>query len=239
MSTQEPELPDLAELPGDTLAQMLDAGEEIRECYRVLSRGGLNVVGELLKAQGTFYELNHYPEGDVYDKDACSQYYYHAHRGVLGEHGHFHTFLRAGAIPEDVHPVPYDGEETWPTGDDAVSHLIAVSMDKYGFPIGLFATNRWVTAEAWYKAEDVIRMCERFEVDHAYPSWPVNRWITAMFRLFRPQISALLRQRDTVVAQWAEEHPGADVYEDRALEITGQFSISVEKQIGKVCDALK
>lgn len=239
MSAQQPELPDFAELPRETLERMLDAGEEIRECYRVLNKGGLNVVGELLKGQGTFYELNHYPQGDVYDKDANSQYYYHAHRGIRGEHGHFHTFLRAGGIPDDVLPVPYEGEESWPLGDDAVSHLVAMSMDKYGFPIGLFATNRWVTAEAWYTAPDVVQMCERFEVDHAYPSWPVNRWISAMFRLFSPQIGALLCQRDVVVSRWSEEHPDVDVFEDRELEITGQFTISVEKQIATVCDVLQ
>jgi hypothetical protein len=238
MRAQQPELPDFAELPRETLEGMLHAGEEIRECYRVLNKGELNVVGELLKGQGKFYEFNHYPEGDVYDKDASSQYYYHAHRGILGEHGHFHTFLRAGGIPDDVLPVPYDGEESWPVGADAVSHLVAISMDKYGFPIGLFATNRWVTAEAWYRAQDVVRMCDCFEVDHAYPSWPVNRWITAMFRLFSPQIAALVCQRDAVVARWSEEHPGVDVFEDRELEITGEFSISVEKQIAKVCDVL-
>lgn len=35
-------------------------------------------------------------------------------------------------------------------------------------------------------------MGERFAVDHAYPSWPVNRWISAMFKLFRRHIEALL-----------------------------------------------
>ena len=121
---------------------MLEAGQEIRECYRVLKNAGLNIVGEVLKGQGTFYELNHYPEGDVYDSSTHSQYYYHTHRGMAGEHGHFHTFLRARGMPRGVAPVPYDGEEQWPSGDDALSHLIAISMDRYGFPIGLFAVNR-------------------------------------------------------------------------------------------------
>ena len=50
------------------LERMLAAGQDIVECYRVLKKGGLNIVGELLKGQGTFYELDHFPKGDVYDE---------------------------------------------------------------------------------------------------------------------------------------------------------------------------
>ena len=60
-----------------------------------------------------------------------------------------------------------------------------------------------------------------------------------MFRLFRPQMAALLRQRDKVVAAWAAQHPGVDVFEDRALEITGYIEISVDEQLECVRDALR
>jgi len=220
------------------LEAMLAAGDEILECFRVLGKGGLNIVGELLKGQGTFYEYDHFPKGDIYDEDFSSQYYYHAHREDQAEHGHFHTFLRAGAIPETVQPVPYDGEEPWPAGDEALSHLICISMDPRGFPLGMFATNRWVTAEAWYRADDVIDMVDRFRIDHANPSWPTNRWITAMMCLFKPQIAALLRHRDAVVEAWSRDHPGVDVYEDRDLEITGWLDVSVDDQLAAVRAAL-
>jgi hypothetical protein len=182
--------------------------------------------------------LEHYPEEDVFDADTHSQYYYHAHREGVGEHGHFHTFLRQSGMPTGIVPVPYTGEEQWPEGKDALSHLIAISMDAYGFPIGLFATNRWVTAEAWYRAEDIICMLDRFNIDHAWPSWPVNIWISNMMVLFRPQIETLLYQRDEAVATWAQGQPGLDVYEDRALEVTGYLKISVDAQISAVHAAL-
>jgi len=235
------ETPDLRGLPRERLGSMLEAGAEVAECTRVLKKGGLNLVGEILRGQGTFYEYNHYPQGDVYDPETRSQYYYHAHRGGLfGEHGHFHTFLRRGAMPEDVQPAPgYGSTEQWPKGDDALAHLIAISMEPYGWPIGLFAVNRWVTGDTWYGAEDVIRMAERFAIDHAYPSWPVNRWMSAMFRLFEPEIAALLRHRDQVIDAWARAHPGADVLEDRDLEVSGYLHISVEDQIARVEAALR
>lgn len=228
----------LDSLPRERREEMAEAGEEILECYRVLNKGGINLVGECLKGQGTFYEFDHYPNGDVYDKETHAQYYYHAHRGIAGENGHFHTFLRQGAIPQNVKPVAYEGETKWPEGSDAVCHLVAISMDVYGFPIGLFSTNRWVTDEVWYAADDVIGMLDRFQMDHAYPSWPVNRWITAMFRVFRPEIEALITQRDASLEAWKVAHPDVDVYEDRNLEVTGQLRISVKDRLEQLYGSL-
>jgi hypothetical protein len=82
-------------------------------------------------------------------------------------------------------------------------------------------------------------MLDRFAIDHANPSWPANRWIGAMLRLFRPQIEALVRARDAALADWARRHPGRDVFEDRELEITSHVAISVEEQIAAVEAALK
>jgi hypothetical protein len=156
----------------------------------------------VLRGHGTFYEWDHYPPGDVYDQETHSQYYYHTHPVELrgGEHGHFHTFLRPKGMPKGVRPI---------------------SMDRAGYPTRLFTTNRWVTGEAWYDAEGVIRMLDRFEIDHARPSWPTNRWVTGMIRLFRPQIAALIHERDQGVARWAAQHPGENVYEDRGAARQG------------------
>lgn len=226
-------------LPRERLERMLAAGEDIQECYRVLEKAGANVVGEILKGQGTFYEWDHYPEGDVYDDETHSQYYYHSHRPEEGEHGHFHTFMRLKGIPKDIQPVDHPGADEWPKDDDVICHLIAISMEKRGFPTHLFSTNRWVTGENWYKAEDVIALLDLFLMDHAYPSWPANRWITGMITLFYPQICRLLEERDKKVGQWQTEHPHEDAFEDRDLEITSIVPISVSQQIKQVKKALK
>lgn len=224
-------LADKTKLDQGELRTLLAAGDEIHECYRVLSKARMNVVGECLKNQGAFLKFNHYPKGDVYDQETHAQYYYHTHRGIENEHGHFHTFMRAKGMPEGAQPVPYDGDVAWPSGKDAVSHIVAISMDKYGYPIGLFATNRWVTGETWYSAGDVIAMADNYNIDHAYPNWPVNRWITAMFRLFRHEIVSLVRHRDEVIEQWSREHESVDTFEDRELEITGFIPVTVEDQL--------
>jgi len=221
-------------LDRERLEAMRAAGHEIRECYRVLRKVSSNVVAEILKGQGTFYEMKHYPKGDIYDRETHAQYYYHAHRKETGEHGHFHTFLRKKGMPEGMKPAPYDGKAKRPTGEDALTHIVAVSMDKYGGPRELFTTNRWVTGESWYKAEDVIRILDRFVIDHAYPSWPTNRWISAMIVLFRPDIERLLLERDAAIAEWRERHPDRDVLEDKELEIPSIKPIDVDARIRAV-----
>lgn len=230
--------PPLSALSPRQLSAMRAAGNEIIECQRVLAKGGLNIVGELLRGAGTFVELDHYPDDDVFDADSKAQYYYHAHRGLPGEHGHFHTFLRSPGMPLGVAPSDVPHVEPWPEGDDALAHLISISMDAYGLPIGLFAPNRWVAGDTWYPAGDVIAMLDRFRIDHAYPSWPVNRWIGAMFGLYRPHIVELLHERDRGIDAARSMRPGEDVLEDRALEILAYMPISVEATLAEVDAAL-
>ena len=232
---------DFSALDPEALAVMAEAGQEIVEVHRVLAKMGDNVVGELLRGQGTFYEWDHYPPGDVYDPETHGQYYYHAHppdQRFPGEHGHFHTFLRPKGMPAGIEPLPLPDSEPPEGANDALCHLVAIAMDGKGIPIRLFTVNRWVTGETWYRAADVARMLDCFKIDHARPSWPVNHWVSAMVRLFKPQILELLDRRDRSVAAWAKLHPGDDVYEDRNLEVTSFVDISIEQQVRAVGQAL-
>ncbi len=225
----------LDSISAERLDSMAAAGDVVVECYRVLQKSDTNVVGEVLRDEGTFYELDHYPKGDAYDQETHSQYYYHAHRE--SEHGHFHTFLREAGMPAGLKPVEQSHAPFMDERKDTLSHLIAISMDNKGFPIGLFTTNRWVTADTWYAATNVIAMLDAFDMDMARPSWATNLWITNMVRLFRPEIEALIHERDEKVAAWRQQHPGEDVFEDRDLEITSFKEISVERQIARVREA--
>lgn len=233
---------DLSGLPRDALEAMADAGREVRACLRVLAKTGDTVVGELLRGHGTLYEWRHYPPGDVYDAEFHAQYYYHCHpeeERRSGEHGHFHTFLRPLGMPAGIAPAALPDLAAPEGANEALSHLIGIAMDGAGQAVRLFTTNRWVTGETWYAAEDVVRMLDGFVIDHARPSWPTNRWITAVVRLFRPQIEELLRERDTTIRTWADRHPDRYVYEDRALEVASERLVSIEQQIAAVDLALR
>jgi len=228
----------LSALSSEQLEKMHQAGKTVSECQRVLDKASANVVGQCLANQGTFYEFDHYPSGDVYDGETHSQYYYHSHRPEGGEHGHFHTFLRKKGMPDGLKPIEYKGEATIPSGNDALAHLIAIAMNKPGQPISLFSVNRWVTDETFYSAQDTIAMLDSFKMDHTFPCLAVNQWITALVILFRPQIEALLIERDKTLKNWAALHMGVDIYEDRELEVTSFLAINTQDQISAIADAL-
>ena len=229
----------LQDLPRERLLRMREAGYAVLNAWRALEKVGANVVGQCLAHQGTFYELEHYPRGDVFDEEFGAQYYYHAHRPDLGEHGHFHCFLRREGMPPGVKPVRMPPGTPRPEGMDAVCHLVAISMDDAGYPTHMFTTNRWVTNETFYSAADTLRMVDRFRVDHVHPCLATNQWITAMLQLFWPQIRLLLEERDRVIADWQRRHPGVNVYEDRNLEMPSRIPIDVDRQISLVEAALK
>ncbi|MGQ0741065.1 MAG: DUF6969 family protein [Alphaproteobacteria bacterium] len=200
------------------LERVAEAAAEVVNCIRVLEKSGSNLVAEVLGGR-EFIEYEHYPPDDVHDPESHAQYYFHAHpqtRGEWNDYGHFHTFLR-------------------PAGnDDRTCHLIAISMNREGRPVRLFTTNRWVTAETWYRADDAVAMLDRFGVDLSRPSWPLNRWISAMLVLYRADIEVLIRQRDIGIENWRQEHPDTNVFEDRNLEVISAKAIDLDATLEDV-----
>jgi hypothetical protein len=117
---------------------------------------------------------------------------------------------------------------------DEVSHLIAIAVDAAGDAVRLFTTNRWVTGETWYRADDVIRMLDRFTLDAAEPVSLVNTWLEAMVRLYQPEIAMLLRKRDEVVMDPRRRRRRVDVFEDPKLEITSSLAIDLDARLAAV-----
>lgn len=226
----------LTRLPQARLRLMLDAGAVVQDCAAALARAGSNVVAEVI-GTADFYEQLHYPRNDIYDEVSHAQFYYHAHRSGIDEHGHFHTFLRAAGMPKGVEPDSRKlarSDQRWPCGDAALSHIIAISMDAYGDPTRLFTVNRWVTAETWYPARDVIAMLGQFSVRPLHPYATVSRWISAMMVLFGPDIEDLVRDRDEKISARAKLLPQSDPLEDRGLEVISSRDISVARQIRRI-----
>jgi len=231
---QEPESSVAVSGAPATLLRMADAGEITVDCIRELHERGSNLVNEALRGCDNFMEWEHYPPNDVHDPKSHAQYYFHAHSPDDRDdpdYGHFHTFMRSKGMPEGIRPAVVNGSVASAVENNALSHLIAISMTPTGMPDRLFTTNRWVTGATWYKAADVIAMLDRFAIDLDHPSRLLNRWLTAMFVLFRPQIEDLLIERDRVIAQWVARHPDIDIFEDRRLDITSSLRISLSEHI--------
>lgn len=223
-----------SKLSDKELRLLSKAGDDVLEALRVIGKAGSNSVDRVIKPYGTFYEMDHYPPGDVYDDESKSQYYYHCHRPETGEHGHFHTFIRSAGIPKKMKRFPYKGKVKIPTGGDAICHLAAISMDAQGLPVELFTTNQWVTGETFYTAKDTIKLLKKFEIDHVYPCLGTNQWLTAMLRLFRPQIEQLLIKRDVKILKYKSKHPKRDVFADERLEVTSKTAIDIDEQINSI-----
>ena len=193
----------------------------LRECRDALARSGSTMLQHATGGTGDIAPWRHYPEGEVYDPDSHAQYFYHRHPGPAmkrpaepTEHGHFHLFLRGEGMPAGITPLlmpelavanaplPRQSAPLKLGRSDEVCHLVALSVDGRGEPLRLFTTNRWVTGETWYRADDVIRMLDRFQVAGVGPSAVLDRWLGAMAALFKPEITVLLRNRDKAVADW-------------------------------------
>lgn len=253
---------DFSRLGRAELEAMAAAGEAVLDCGRVLAKTGDSLVGEALRGSEAVSDWTHYPPGDIYDPLTHAQYFYHAHppaaRGPR-EAGHFHTFLRPRGMPPGTRPlmmpelaiadapaapaepaVPPAPQPDQGADNDEPSHLVAIAMDAGGNPVRLFTTNRWVTGETWYAAADVTAMLDRFALDPTRPPSPLNRWLTAMFGLFKPQMRALVAARDEAVMSWRRRHRGkVHVFEDRRLEIASALDIDLDEQIRRIALALK
>jgi len=212
-----------------TLQTMLNAGEEILEWNRLLEKTDSTVVSEIMNHTSEYLERWHYPKGDVVDRDTGSQYYYHIHSPHI--HGHFHLFSR----PSDpsVHPIRRSSEK------NLYAHLVGISIDETGQPVGLFTTNQWVTNESWFAVADLEKMLDQFQIDHTYPSWATNQWLRAMVQLFRPQIIQLLMEKEQILQKHQVENPSIDAFEDRSIEVISKLPISVELQITIIQDILQ
>jgi hypothetical protein len=234
------------------LGRAASAAAIIRECRGGLAASGSNIAHEMVGRTVTAEDWRHYPAGDGYDPVSHAQYFYHRHPEPdvpikhLGEHGHFHLFLRAEGMPAGALPLllPEVAIANLPTppqaapskrgARDEVSHLVAIAVDAAGEPTRLFTTNRWVTGETWYRADDVIRMVDRFTLDHAEPAGLINAWLAAVVRLYQPEIAMLLRKRDEAVMDPIRRRRRVEVFEDPRFEIASSLAIDLDARLAAV-----
>lgn len=179
-------------------------------CEQILARSSQNIVLETLRDAPEIETWAHYPPGDVHDPDSGGQWYYHCHdtSADKGEHGHFHCFLR-------------------PQGREGpIYHLIALGVDPYGRLVRLFTVNQWVVADDWTDVEPLISLLPRFDMQMPRPSYLVNRWLSAILRVYGPEIIQLIRERDAAIAAHTSPQ-GIAVLEDRSLEVTSERQVDL------------
>jgi hypothetical protein len=139
----------------------------------------------------------HYPAGDLVAPGSGTQCYYHCHRGD-GEHGHLHLFRRSRP-------------------QRPLTHLIAISLDGRGLPLGLFSVNRWVSQDRWLPAADTLRLLEGMSLSGSACDPHLGGWLLHFLRFYRPTLEAVLRERDRCLRQISPSRTLA--LEARDLEI--------------------
>lgn len=233
--------PDLGSLPEERLERMHDAAAIILQSESDLAEDGKSVVGEMLRDQGEFRIWESYPKGDVFDDANHSHYFYHAHdprEMAEGENGHFHLFVRPFGLDPALAPMPLPGAEPPADPQDRFIHIGGISVDAHSRPLRVFTTNVWVTNETFFKADDIIPLLDRFQIDVAQPDPRTSAWVTAMVRLYRPEFEAMLRRRDEVLQDWMSRYSDQDVAQDRRLQITSEVAVDLPGQIARIESAL-
>ncbi len=213
---------------------MYRAAADATACLAAFAERGINPVTAAIADAASVIEWTHYPAGDAVGP-SC-QFYYHSHAAgerTAGEHGHFHIFLRTSNQPGCEPRLTVKSGET-----ASLSHLVGVSMDASGNIIRMFTTNHWVTGETWFGADAMIRMLNELGSRPARPSGGLDRWVTAILGMFRPQIEDLISARDKRLSEFEIAHPGCHVLEERALYLTSERPVNFLSQIRAIEAAL-
>jgi len=196
----------------------LDAAQRVAGIQLRYARAGTSLARAAMAGADALETLRHYPAGDVVDTAAGTRFYYHAHpsrRHPPDEHGHFHLFVYPGGSP---------------SGPD-FCHLAALSLDARGQALRWFTTNRWVTGERWHPASEVLAALDTFTLETRGRMAPVARWLSAMVQLFQPQLAALVRRRDAVLARRIAHQDADAAFEDRRLDVVTECHLSLSARL--------
>ncbi|MEM7461350.1 MAG: hypothetical protein AAF362_01580 [Pseudomonadota bacterium] len=225
-SVSDQQLSLMTEGIGEMLAVLGEAGQQN---YHVLT----NVLAS--KTDEPFTQWQHYPPGDVQDKENGAIWFYHAHQEdelarPWDEHGHFHLFRYTELLRPDAEAVSMPDE--FDTEKGGLCHLVAVSFGMDGLPIRIFTTNRWVAGEWMYPADDVIALLDGYQIE-GKPYELTTRWLQALLKLYRPQIEWALRERDRRLPEMAERY-GDRWGDEKTVEVLSSVTFDLAAQIAAI-----
>ena len=223
--------PDWETLTDAQLQEIYKAGLEAMHWKSILEKTEDTPITELLRGEEMLNYDSEYPRDTVQDHETGSQYYFHCHSDRPEEYGHFHTYVVSSGIPNKIRAVKpaLNGEHANDRRTHA--HLVAIVTNGRGEPENLFTINHWSAQEACYSADDMVKILDRFDVTHAVPSYPLNRWVSAVMRLFRPQIIQLFIEREATIESFQQANPDTPAMANEALEVTSNAEISVSTQL--------
>lgn len=241
IAIQENPTIDFKALPREQLLFMQKGADEMIAVLESAAEQEKHILIDVLNATApeAFTHWQHYPPGDVHDRNKGALWFYHAHEDdgegrPWDEHGHFHMFVWTEHVQEGLEPIALPPEPDFEVG--GLCHLVAISFDKAGTPMQVFTVNRWVAQEWQYPAEEVIRLLDKFELENEEYAL-TSRWLMAALKLFRPQIEWSLRERDKTIALMRDKDPEG-FSEDEDMEVLSSFPFDLGAQIDAIEEAL-
>jgi hypothetical protein len=188
-----------ADIFSDAVNTVTQYKKRILAIINTLRKEGSNLVRKIMN--GRKYEYDpyvHYPyEGGIKDGKTGCQLFFHIHRE--NEYGHFHTFGTDDA-----------GE---------LVHLILISMNEAGEPIGLATVNRWVTGDKYVKVNVLKKLSDKFYVDPIlFKDKRIIEFINYIFKAYKDDIHELLDKRDEWIKNYVNNKFN-EPFEDREFEI--------------------
>ncbi|MDA4846528.1 DUF6969 family protein [Hoeflea poritis] len=232
---------DFKSLPREDLLAMQKAADEMIAVLEQAATEQKHILIDVLSSTtpDPFTLWQHYPPGDVHDREKGALWFYHAHSEdpesrPWSEHGHFHLFVWTEHVREGVEPIALPPKPDLENG--GLCHLVAISFDNAGTPMRIFTVNRWVAMEWQYPAEEVIRLLDFFDLDNEEYAL-TSKWLVAALKVFRPQIEWSLRERDRVIDKMREKDPEG-FSEDEDVEVLSSFPFDLGAQIDAIEDAL-
>jgi len=220
----------LSDLTEPELRVMADAAAEVDECVRLVRNLGRNMIHEVTDGGIGIKTKTSYPPNGFTNFDNGTHFYFHIHRDSSTEYGHFHTYGYPRALENNAIKSKRKLTAKKSIRKKQHAHLVAISVNKYGTPINLFTTNKWVTKEVIYPENQVVGMLDQYALKSDATLSPLERWTSALLKLFRPQIVWLISQRGSTLKSWEATYPESNVYEDKALEVLVDVDISIEEQ---------
>jgi len=205
-------------------------------CYRRLARQREHLLESVLNGEPPV-QWAHYPHDDAINRDRRYQWFYHSHspadRPDAAEHGHFHLFARIGGRSRCVDAgIEQEFQATMKstTSEAATRSLLGISLNPQGVPVSLFTVNRWVTGDELLSGPGTLSLLDSLTLRTGHPE--IDACITALTRLYRPEIRLLIKRRDEVLHARAATGPGT--LDDRSLEVLSELALNADDRIAAV-----
>jgi len=194
-------------LYSNVLASINDFKQKIVDIIVSLKREGSNLVKKVLNGKKYIRDpYTHYPyDGGITDTDTDCRIFFHAHRE--NEYGHFHTFV------------------TDDNGD--LVHLVLISMNENGEPLGISTVNRWVTDDKYVKADVLKKYLKSFQMEASlFKEKRIVEFVKLILNAYEKEIFELFDERD----RWIENYINTNYrepFEDKDYEILSERKIDL------------